>query len=157
MEVASFFVDFHHFLSIFTIFYRFSRFAHFCRDLRNFSANFFWPKQPSPQHHTFFACMLLSYFVSLFEHLPHLLIYAILALIITNTSQGDTSGKYVRWLGWSCCKGRSVLIMIHIMSVKFNLSCHKRRLASSLLHFECLDPSTQNGNAFCWKKWHFFI
>ena len=33
MEVAPFFVDFHHFLSIFTIFYRFSRFRHFCRDL----------------------------------------------------------------------------------------------------------------------------
>ena len=33
MEVAPFFVDFHHFLSIFTIFCRFSRFTHFCRDL----------------------------------------------------------------------------------------------------------------------------
>ena len=33
MEVAPFFVDFHHFLSIFTIFYWFSRFTHFCRDL----------------------------------------------------------------------------------------------------------------------------
>ena len=33
MGVAPFFVDFHHFLSIFTIFYRFSRFTHFCRDL----------------------------------------------------------------------------------------------------------------------------
>ena len=33
MEVAPFFVDFHHFLSIFTIFHRFSRFTHFCRDL----------------------------------------------------------------------------------------------------------------------------
>ena len=33
MEVAPFFIDFHHFLSIFTIFYRFSRFTHFCRDL----------------------------------------------------------------------------------------------------------------------------
>ena len=33
MEVAPFFVSFHHFLSIFTIFYRFSRFTHFCRDL----------------------------------------------------------------------------------------------------------------------------
>ena len=33
MEVAPFFVDFHHFLSIFTIFYRFSRFTHFCRGL----------------------------------------------------------------------------------------------------------------------------
>ena len=33
MEVAPFFVDFHHFLSIFTIFYRFSRFTHICRDL----------------------------------------------------------------------------------------------------------------------------
>ena len=33
MEVAPFFVDFHHFLSIFNIFYRFSRFTHFCRDL----------------------------------------------------------------------------------------------------------------------------
>ena len=33
MEVAPFFVDFHHFLSIFTIFYQFSRFTHFCRDL----------------------------------------------------------------------------------------------------------------------------
>ena len=33
MEVAPFFVNFHHFLSIFTIFYRFSRFTHFCRDL----------------------------------------------------------------------------------------------------------------------------
>ena len=41
MEVAPFFVDFHHFLSIFTIFYRFSRFTHFCRDLRTFSAIFF--------------------------------------------------------------------------------------------------------------------
>jgi len=30
---SPFFVDFHHFLSIFTIFYRFSRFTHFCRDL----------------------------------------------------------------------------------------------------------------------------
>ena len=33
MEIAPFFVDFHHFLSIFTIFYRRSRFSHFCRDL----------------------------------------------------------------------------------------------------------------------------
>ena len=33
MEVAPFFVDFHHFLSIFTIFCRFSRITHFCRDL----------------------------------------------------------------------------------------------------------------------------
>ena len=33
MEVAPFFVDFHHFLSIFTIFYSFSRFTHFCRNL----------------------------------------------------------------------------------------------------------------------------
>ena len=33
MEVAPFFVDFHHFLSIFTILYQFSRFTHFCRDL----------------------------------------------------------------------------------------------------------------------------
>ena len=33
MEVAPFFVDFHHFLSIFTIFYRLSGFTHFCRDL----------------------------------------------------------------------------------------------------------------------------
>ena len=33
MEVAPFFVDFHHFLSILTIFYRFSRFTHFCCDL----------------------------------------------------------------------------------------------------------------------------
>ena len=41
MEVAPFFVDFHHFLSIFTIFYRFSRFTHFCRNLRTFSAIFF--------------------------------------------------------------------------------------------------------------------
>ena len=42
MEVAPFFVDFHHFLSIFTIFCRFSpffcrfsRFTHFCRDLHS--------------------------------------------------------------------------------------------------------------------------
>ena len=60
MEVAPFFVHFHHFLSIFTIFYRFSRFTHFCRDLRTFSANFFWPNEPSPQHHTFFACMIVQ-------------------------------------------------------------------------------------------------
>ena len=33
MEVAPFFVDFHHFLSIFTILYQFSRFTHFWRDL----------------------------------------------------------------------------------------------------------------------------
>ena len=61
----------HHFLSIFTIFCRFSPFLSiftiyallsrftFCRDLCTFSANFFWPKQPSPQHHTFFACMVM--------------------------------------------------------------------------------------------------
>ena len=30
--------------------YILSRFTHFFR-------KFFWPKQPSPQHHTFFACM----------------------------------------------------------------------------------------------------
>ena len=47
MEVAPFFVDFHHFLSIFTIFLSIftiyallSRFT-FCRDLRTFSAIFF--------------------------------------------------------------------------------------------------------------------
>ena len=57
MEVAPFFVDFHHFLSIFTFFYRFSRFTHFCRDLRTFSAIFFLAKIASPQHHTLFACM----------------------------------------------------------------------------------------------------
>ena len=67
MEVAPFFVDFHHFLSIFTIFYRFSRFTHFCRDLHFvaiyalFPQFFFWPKQPSPHHHTFFACMFLPH------------------------------------------------------------------------------------------------
>ena len=33
MEVAPFFVNFYHFLSIFTISYWFSRFTHFCRDL----------------------------------------------------------------------------------------------------------------------------
>ena len=33
MEVAPFFVDFYHFLLIFTIFYQFSRFTHFCPDL----------------------------------------------------------------------------------------------------------------------------
>ena len=33
MEVAPFFVDFHQFWSIFTIFYRVSRFMHFCHDL----------------------------------------------------------------------------------------------------------------------------
>ena len=36
MEIAPFFVNFHHFLSIFTIFCRFSRFTHFCRDLQFF-------------------------------------------------------------------------------------------------------------------------
>ena len=40
MEVAPFFVDFHHFLSIFTIYALLSRFT-FCRDLRTFSAIFF--------------------------------------------------------------------------------------------------------------------
>ena len=65
MEVAPFFVDFHHFLSIFTIFCRFSRFTHFCRDLRTFSAISFWPKQPSPHHHTFFACMPIYQMLSL--------------------------------------------------------------------------------------------
>ena len=50
-------------MSIFTIFYRFSRFTHFCRYLHFvaiyalFPQIFFWPKEPSPQHHTFFACM----------------------------------------------------------------------------------------------------
>ena len=40
---SPFFVDFHHFLSIFTIYALLSRFT-FCRDLRTFSANSFWPK-----------------------------------------------------------------------------------------------------------------
>ena len=40
MEVAPFFVDFHYFLSIFTIYTLLLRFT-FCRDLRTFSANFF--------------------------------------------------------------------------------------------------------------------
>ena len=40
MEVAPFFVDFHHFLSIFTIYALLSQFT-FCRDLRTFSAIFF--------------------------------------------------------------------------------------------------------------------
>ena len=60
----------HHFLSIFTIFCRFSPFFIDFHNLRTFvaiyilsrfthffSKFFFWPKQPSPQHHTFFACM----------------------------------------------------------------------------------------------------
>merc|ERR1712208_261035 len=37
---STIFVDFHHFLSIFTIYALLSRFT-FCRDLRTFSANFF--------------------------------------------------------------------------------------------------------------------
>ena len=40
MEVAPFFADFHHFLSIFMIYALLSRFT-FCRDLRTFSAIFF--------------------------------------------------------------------------------------------------------------------
>ena len=63
----------HHFLSIFTIFCRFSPFFIDFHDLRTFVAiyilsrfthffrNFFWPKQPSPQHHTFFACMITTF------------------------------------------------------------------------------------------------
>ena len=43
MEVAPFFVDFHHFLSIFTIYAILSRFT-FCRDLHTFSAKFFLAK-----------------------------------------------------------------------------------------------------------------
>ena len=43
MEVAPFFVDFHHFLSIFTIYALLSQFT-FCRDLRTFYANFFLAK-----------------------------------------------------------------------------------------------------------------
>merc|ERR1711944_389410 len=53
---SPFFVDFHHFLLIFTIYALLSRFT-FCRDLRTFSANFFWPKQPAPLHHSLFSCM----------------------------------------------------------------------------------------------------
>ena len=41
MEVAPFFVDFHHFLSIFTIFYRFT---HFCRDLHFVAIYAFLPQ-----------------------------------------------------------------------------------------------------------------
>ena len=44
MEVAPFFVDFHHFLSIFTIFYRFSRFKHFCRDLHFVAIHALFPQ-----------------------------------------------------------------------------------------------------------------
>ena len=44
MEVAPFFVDFHHFLSIFTIFYPFSRFTHFCRDLHFVAINALFPQ-----------------------------------------------------------------------------------------------------------------
>ena len=65
MEVAPFFVDFHHFLSIFTIFidfhdlrtfeaiYILPRFTHFFR-------SFFLAKIASPHHHTFFACMMMT-------------------------------------------------------------------------------------------------
>ena len=60
MEVAPFFVNFHHFLTIFTIYALLSRFT-FCRDLHTFSANFFSAKIASPQHHTFFACMPADY------------------------------------------------------------------------------------------------
>ena len=44
MEVAPFFVNFHHFLLIFTIFYRFSRFTHFCRDLYFVAINALFPQ-----------------------------------------------------------------------------------------------------------------
>ena len=44
MEVAPFFVDFHHFLSIFIIFYRFSRFTHFCRDLHFVAISALFPQ-----------------------------------------------------------------------------------------------------------------
>ena len=47
---SPFFIDFHD-LCTFVAIYILSRFTHFFR-------NFFWPKWPSPQHHTFFACMV---------------------------------------------------------------------------------------------------
>ena len=63
MEVAPFFVDFHHFLSIFTIFYRFSRFTHFCRDLHFVAIYALFPQICFGQNSLlrnitrFFACM----------------------------------------------------------------------------------------------------
>ena len=66
MEVAPFVVDFYHFLLIFTIYALLLRFT-FCRDLRTFSTNFFWPKQPYPQHQTFCACMCMAFFQELNE------------------------------------------------------------------------------------------
>ena len=68
--VSLIFIDFHNFLSIFTIFidfhdlrtfvaiYILSRFTHFFR-------KFFLVKIASPQHHSFFACMAKPYTISL--------------------------------------------------------------------------------------------
>ena len=56
MEVAPFFVDFHHFLSIFTIYALLSQFT-FCRDLRTFSAIFFGQNSLLRNITRFFACM----------------------------------------------------------------------------------------------------
>ena len=91
MEVAPFFVDFHHFLSIFTIFYWFSRFTHFCRDLHFVAIyalfpQFFLPKIAfSATSHVF--CM-----------------YEIEKSTWTQTmSSSSSSGKMTfsyRWLDW---------------------------------------------------------
>ena len=68
MEVAPFFVDFHHFLSIFTIFlsivtifYRFSRFTHFCRDLHFVAIYALFPQ-------IFFGQNSLHRFITRFLH-----------------------------------------------------------------------------------------
>ena len=87
MEVAPFFVDFHHFLSIFTIFYQFSRFTHFCRDLHFvaiyalFPQNFFGQNSLLRNITRFFACMSSS---SLFHISPRLVLYRHLILLTSS-------------------------------------------------------------------------
>ena len=60
---------------IFTIYALLSQYL-FCRDLRTFSANFCWPKQPSPPLFPLLKCMVFSCFnfnsrvLSLFDAVP---------------------------------------------------------------------------------------
>ena len=61
MEVAPFFVNFHHFLSIFMIYALLSLFT-FCRDLRTFPANFFGQNSLTATSHVF--CMYARTMIS---------------------------------------------------------------------------------------------
>ena len=98
MEVAPFFVDFHHFLSIFTIFYRFSRFTHFCRDLHFVAIYALFPQ-------IFFGQNSLLRNITRFLHVCCLTVITLLYLITTYVYQGAHLSPNIK-----CCTAPDIIL-----------------------------------------------